>query len=130
MRAKPKLLRWGLIAGYLGIITSMLACMTIGLGTSNVDPAALQIDNGAVEVKGVNGEWRPVAGASALERAREILGGTPDAICAATLIGDVLVGRGLAARCEPLMTTFSELWSAVRPLILGRVATPPRIWRT
>ena len=66
----------------------------------------------------------------ALERAREVLKAAPDTLCAATLIGDVLVARGLAARCEPLVTTFSELWSAVRPLIVGRVAVPPRIWRT
>jgi hypothetical protein len=67
MRTKPKILRWGLTMGYLGIITSMLACMAIGLGTSNVDSGTLQIDNGSVEVKGLNGEWRPVAGASTFE---------------------------------------------------------------
>ena len=27
MRMKHKILRWGLIMGYLGIITSMLACI-------------------------------------------------------------------------------------------------------
>jgi hypothetical protein len=67
MRTNPKILRWGLIAGYLGIIASMLACMAIGLGTSNVDSGTLQIDNGSVEVKGQNGEWMPVAGASTFE---------------------------------------------------------------
>jgi hypothetical protein len=67
MRTKPKILRWGLTMGYIGIVTSMLACMAIGLGTSNVDSGTLQIDNGSVEVKGLNGEWRPVAGASTFE---------------------------------------------------------------
>lgn len=67
MRTNAKILRWGLTMGYLGIVTSMLACMAIGLGTSNVDSGALQIDNGSVEVKGLNGEWRPVAGASTFE---------------------------------------------------------------
>ena len=68
MRTNMKVLRWGLIAGYLGIITSMLACMAIGLGTSNTtDTGTLQIDNGSVEVKGQNGEWMPVAGASTFE---------------------------------------------------------------
>lgn len=67
MRTKPKILRWGLTMGYLGIVTSMLACMAIGLGTSNVDSGILQLDNGSVEVKGLNGEWRPVAGASTFE---------------------------------------------------------------
>jgi hypothetical protein len=71
MRMNTKILRWGLIMGYLGIITSMLACMAIGLGTSNENTSTgedvLQIDNGSIEVKGQNGEWMPVAGASTFE---------------------------------------------------------------
>jgi hypothetical protein len=59
--------RWLLIGGYLGIIMSMLACMAIGLGSSNVDSGTLQIDNGAIEVMNPNGEWTPVAGASTFE---------------------------------------------------------------
>ncbi len=70
------------------------------------------------------------ANTTALERAREILGAAPDALCGATLIDSLLVARGLAPCCEPLMTAFSELWSALRPLLLGRAAMPPRIWRT
>jgi urease accessory protein len=70
------------------------------------------------------------AGAPALAAARAVLGAAPGALCAATLIGDVLVARGLAAHCEPLENAFSELWSALRPLLLGRVAVPPRIWHT
>jgi hypothetical protein len=67
MRTQPKILRWGLTLGYLGIVISMLACMAIGLGTSNADSGTLQIDNGSIEVKGLNGDWRPVAGASTFE---------------------------------------------------------------
>ena len=71
MRTNTKILRWGLIMGYLGIVTSMLACMAIGLGTSNentsTDEDMLQIDNGSLEVRGQNGEWMPVAGASTFE---------------------------------------------------------------
>src|SRR4026207_1543180 len=38
------------------------------IGTSNTtDTGTLQIDNGSVEVKGQNGEWMPVAGASTFE---------------------------------------------------------------
>jgi urease accessory protein len=70
------------------------------------------------------------ASATALEAAREILGAAPETLCGATLVGDILVGRGLAARCEPLIHTFTKLWSALRPLLLGRVAVPPRIWHT
>jgi uncharacterized protein DUF5666 len=67
MYANKKLFRWGLIAGYVGIVAAMLACMAVGLGTSNADSGTLQINNGSVEVKGQNGEWMPVAGASTFE---------------------------------------------------------------
>ena len=67
MLTNHNLLRWGLIAGYIGIITSMLACMAIGLGAAKTSTQALQIANGAVEVKGQDGQWMPVAGASTFE---------------------------------------------------------------
>ncbi len=57
-------------------------------------------------------------------------GAPSDTLAAATLIGDVLIARGIAARCEPLIATFTRLWSALRPLVLGHVAVPPRIWHT
>ena len=91
---------------------------------------------GAGGVPGLRGNaacatfFATAADSAALEAARAVLAVAPDALCAATLIGDVLIGRGLAARCEPLKSAFSELWSAVRPLTLGRVAVPPRIWHT
>jgi urease accessory protein len=66
----------------------------------------------------------------ALACARDVLGSASDALCAATLIGDTLVGRGLATHCEPLIRAFGSLWAAVRPLTLGRDAVPPRIWAT
>jgi urease accessory protein len=55
---------------------------------------------------------------------------TPDTLAAVTLIGDVLVARALAPHCEPLTRTFTAVWAAVRPLVLGCVAVPPRIWHT
>jgi hypothetical protein len=60
-------LRWLYIVGYLGIITPMLACMAIGIGSSNVEEGTLQIDNGAVEVQNQNGDFQPVAGPSTFE---------------------------------------------------------------
>ena len=77
--------RWLFIVGYLGIVTSMLACMAIGLGTSNVDAATLQIDNGSVEVKGQNGEWMPVAGASTFELVGELKSMNPWVVAGTTL---------------------------------------------
>jgi len=70
------------------------------------------------------------AGEVALERARETLAAESEALCAATLMGDVLVARGLAIVCEVLTHAFTRMWRAVRPPLLGRGAVPPRIWRT
>jgi len=85
MRTQPKILRWGLTLGYLGIVISMLACMAIGLGTSNADSGGLQIDNGSIEVKGLNGEWRPVAGASTFELVGELKSMNPWVVAGTTL---------------------------------------------
>lgn len=65
-----------------------------------------------------------------LAASREVLSDLPDALCASTLIGDVLVVRGLAAMCEPLSKTFSKLWQKLRPLTMNRPASVPRIWHT
>jgi urease accessory protein len=68
-----------------------------------------------------------------LESARKWLPETPEsasAICASTLIGDVLIVRGIAPRCEPLTHVFRNLWRKLRPLSFGRPASSPRIWNT
>ncbi|HYD47556.1 MAG TPA: urease accessory protein UreD, partial [Terriglobales bacterium] len=70
------------------------------------------------------------ANADVLARAREVLCNPGEALAAATLVEDVLIGRALAASCESLSTLFGRLWAAVRPLLFGRPACPPRIWRT
>src|SRR6266487_4514557 len=88
MRANHKILRWGPIAGYLGIIISMLACMAIGLGSSNVDAGTLQIDNGSIEVKGQNGEWMPIAGASTFELVGELKSMNPWVVAGTSLETD------------------------------------------
>ena len=85
MRKNTKLLRWGLMAGYLGIVMFMLACMAIGLGTSNVDSGTLQIKDSSVEVKGQNGEWMPVAGASMFELVGTLKSMNPWVVAGTTL---------------------------------------------
>jgi len=70
------------------------------------------------------------ASEAVLGAARGALASAKDALCAATLIDDLLVARGLAARCEPLESAFRCLWATTRPFIFGRTATPPRIWQT
>lgn len=52
------------------------------------------------------------------------------ALCAATLIDDVLICRGLAPECAPLIIASRQLRRTLRPLVFGTSAAPPRIWRT
>jgi urease accessory protein len=67
---------------------------------------------------------------SALVDARQVCEGFDDILCAPTLIGDLLICRGLAQDCAPLSILARELWRALRPQLLGREAVPPRIWQT
>lgn len=66
----------------------------------------------------------------ALACARDVLVRDGMPLAAATLLGDVLVCRALAAHCEPLLNLTRALWSALRPSVVGRQAVAPRIWRT
>lgn len=50
--------------------------------------------------------------------------------CGATLLGDLLVVRCLAADPEALRTLFEALWHELRPDVIGRAPSAPRIWRT
>lgn len=70
------------------------------------------------------------AGAAALERARGVIAEAREATSGATLIGDVLLCRAIAAHCQPLLATFTRLWQVLRPELLRRQAVLPRIWRT
>ena len=44
--------------------------------------------------------------------------------------GGALVGRYLGASTERARHYLQELWTLIRPALLGRPATPPRIWAT
>lgn len=75
-----------------------------------------------------------------LVRARERIGAatpSPDTRrerarlrCGATLLDELLVVRCLATEPEPLRILFEALWQELRPGIVGRAASVPRIWRT
>lgn len=85
----------------------------------------------------VLGTWlasTPDAGAlaAALLRARELapVGEAAEVTLGCTLVDDVLICRALAARTDRLRAIFIELWQALRPMLLGRAATLPRIWAT
>lgn len=70
------------------------------------------------------------ADGAGVEAARAALAMASDTLGGVTLLGDLLVARAAAPRCEPLMAALAAVWTAVRPLTLGRVAAPPRIWHT
>jgi urease accessory protein len=66
----------------------------------------------------------------ALQAARNVCGNCADVLCAPTLIGDVLICRGLAEECAPLKKLSCQLWYELRPILSKRDAVVPRIWRT
>jgi urease accessory protein len=47
-----------------------------------------------------------------------------------TLVDGVLVCRALAGRADLLRQAFAAVWAQVRPLLLDRAATAPRVWAT
>jgi urease accessory protein len=53
-----------------------------------------------------------------------------DLTLACTLVDGALACRGFAARADRLKQAFIDLWGALRPGLLGRTATAPRIWAT
>ena len=59
--------------------------MAIGLGTSTPESGTLQINDGSVEVKGQNGEWMPVAGASTFELVGTLKSMNPWVVAGTTL---------------------------------------------
>ncbi|MEX2481590.1 MAG: urease accessory protein UreD [Gammaproteobacteria bacterium] len=67
---------------------------------------------------------------AALLAARSVIDSAPHTLAGASLLGDLLICRALAPHCEPLIDLNRALWSRLRPLLLGRAATAPRIWRT
>ena len=70
------------------------------------------------------------ADADALATARRRVG---DGVChpvGVSLIDELLVVRALAPQVEPVARLFVDLWSALRPRLIGIEASPPRIWST
>ena len=67
-----------------------------------------------------------------LKEARSLLAAIncTDMEVACTLLDGVLCCRVAAMRADQLKRIFIQLWSALRPLLLGRSASAPRIWAT
>ncbi|MCI0556059.1 MAG: DUF5666 domain-containing protein, partial [Anaerolineae bacterium] len=78
-------IRWLFIVGYLGIVTSMLACMAIGIGSTDLEAGTIQVDNGVVEVVDENGNPVPVAGTSTFELVGSLEGMDPWVIAGTTV---------------------------------------------
>lgn len=65
-----------------------------------------------------------------LTQARTVLEGYPNLLLAATLVEDCLLVRYLGNSTAQCRAIFTKLWMALRPMILNREATAPRIWAT
>jgi len=50
--------------------------------------------------------------------------------CGATLLDELLVVRCLAREPEALRNLFEALWCEIRPSVVGRTPSSPRVWRT
>jgi urease accessory protein len=66
-----------------------------------------------------------------VERARSLLPTLPEpALAAVSGWDNLLVARYLGPSAEQARELFATLWVLLRPALLGRDASPPRIWRT
>ncbi|WP_245536625.1 urease accessory protein UreD [Thiothrix nivea] len=65
-----------------------------------------------------------------LEQARSLCAEAGMGTAGATLFNGVLVVRYLGDSTAQAHRLFRSLWQAIRPLLTGRAATPPRIWNT
>jgi len=68
--------------------------------------------------------------AAARACSREIAAAAPNLHLGSSLLDDLLLVRVLAAHGEPVLRGLRALWQALRPRLLGRAASPPRIWAT
>jgi len=53
-----------------------------------------------------------------------------DVLLGCTLVDGTLVCRAIASRADRLRHAFVSVWSAIRPLLVGCDAVPPRVWAT
>lgn len=71
------------------------------------------------------------ASTAELEEVRKIANRPAEDIrFSSSLIGEVLVCRGLAQQAEPLRALFVDIWQKLRPPVLNKTAVIPRIWNT
>jgi urease accessory protein len=63
-----------------------------------------------------------------LELARSVA--TAGVLSACTKVDGVLVCRAIGPQADAVRKTLASTWSLIRPQLMGRAATPPRIWST
>ena len=70
----------------------------------------------------------PVIPSAILDAARECAAASGERIAVSRLPGGLLVARILGDSTEAAWTLMRSLWSTLRPALLGKAATSPRIW--
>ena len=98
----------------------------------------LRVDACADLVRPTGLRGQPVVGtfvaagfpAGQLDRVRGAVAEARLGLFGVTLVDELLVVRALGGSTEAVWTLFCALWAQVRPAVVGRVACPPRIWRT
>src|SRR5258706_14433292 len=78
------IVRWKLLAGHLGLVTFMLACMISG-AQSNSDAVTLHLDKDVVKVQGGNADQTSVGGDPTFELVGEIQNMNPWKVVGVTL---------------------------------------------
>lgn len=97
----------------------------------------LRVDAATLSRRGLLAD-RPVTGClvmngadrQCLAVARDALAGETDELPGTTLIDDLLIARYLGPSTERARRLFNRLWAVLRPLILHRTPSAPRIWAT
>ena len=98
----------------------------------------LRVDDCADLVRPTGLRGQPVVGsfvaagfpAGQIDAARGTVAQAHTGLFGVTLVDDLLVVRALGGSTEAVWALFCALWAQVRPAVVGRVACPPRIWRT
>ena len=68
--------------------------------------------------------------ATLVDHVREAIGEPAQGLCSVSSLQDLLVVRALGPNVEGVRTSLIRAWRVLRPVIIGREPTTPRIWAT
>jgi hypothetical protein len=99
MNEKNSRPRWPVLLGYLGVLSLLLACATLGLGSSGVKQGMLQLDQGIVKVQDPSGSWKPLAGTSTFEMVGKLENTNPWTVAGRSFVtnSSTQIAQGLKA---------------------------------